>query len=104
MSASISRMTATLLLPGGLWLSMLGGASWAAESKPDEAAAINLFDGVRSGILQVSAEGTGSDQMNLSVTNRSSQRLRVVLPPGLLASGVAGQFGGGGFGGGGLGG
>ena len=100
---SVSRKTVRFLLPGGLWL-LLGVPSFAGESAPDEAPAISLFDGIRSGVLRVSAEGTGGDRMNLAVTNRSSRRLRVVLPPGLLASGVTGQFGGGGFGGGGLGG
>ena len=106
MITSIFRKTAPVLISGGLWFLTLGAASFAAESDSDtaEAPAISLFDGIRSGVLQVSAEGTGGDQMNLSVTNRSTERLRVVLPPGLLASGATGQFGGGGFGGGGLGG
>src|SRR6516165_2570932 len=106
MIASILRRMATALVPGGLALLVLGARSLAAESRPDEAEApaLSLFDGVRSGVLQASAEGTGRDQLNLSVRNRSTKPLRVVLPPGLLASGAAGQFGAGGFGGGGLGG
>ena len=37
--------------------------------------------------------------MVLSVKNKSSKALRIILPPGLIASGASGQFGGGGFGG-----
>jgi len=89
---------------GGPGLLGPGGPSLADEPRAEEAPVLGLFDGLRSGALQVSAEGTGGDRMTLSVTNRSSRPLRVVLPPGLLASGAAGQFGGGGFGGGGFGG
>jgi hypothetical protein len=42
--------------------------------------------------------------MMVNVTNTTNRQLRVVLPPGLVASGATGQFGGGGFGGGGFGG
>ena len=110
MIASIFRKMTPVLISGGLWFFTPGAPSFAAESESEsrsdaaEAPAISLFDGIRSRVLQVSAEGTGGDQMNLSVTNRSTERLRVVLPAGLLASGATGQFGGGGFGGGGLGG
>ena len=93
MIASIIRKTAPVLISGGLWFLTLGAASFAAEPDSDtaEAPTISLFDGIRSGVLKVSGEGTGGDQMNLSVTNRSTERLRVVLPPGLLASGATGQ-------------
>jgi hypothetical protein len=104
MLSSRSRMIMSVLLSGGLGLFSLGGRSHAAEPKADANPALSLFDGLRSGVLQVSAKGTGGDRMTLSVTNRSARPLRVVLPPGLLASGAAGQFGGGGFGGGGFGG
>ena len=94
----------SVLLSAALGLLGFGGRALAAEPKTEDAPALGLFDGLRSGVLRVSAEGTGGDRMTLSVTNRSSRPLRVVLPPGLIASGAAGQFGGGGFGGGGLGG
>ena len=69
-----------------------------------EAPVIDLFTGLRSGELGVQAEGADGGAMTLAVTNRGRRPLRVVLPPGLIASGAAGQFGGGGFGGGGMGG
>ena len=47
------------------------------------------------------AEGRGDGRMTVSVTNRTKRQLRVVLPPGLIAQGATGQFGGmGGMGGG----
>ena len=41
--------------------------------------------------------------MTLTVTNKTRRQLRVVLPPGIIAQGATGQFGGMGGGGGGMG-
>ncbi len=81
-----------------------GGKNSAKASSPakDDAPALNLLDAVRDGVVSVEAEGTGDGRMTLSVTNNTKRQLRVVLPPGLVASGATGQFGGmGGMGGGG---
>jgi hypothetical protein len=73
----------------------------APDSKAAEPAAVSVLDALRAGKVAVEAEGTGDGRMTLTVTNRTKQPLRVVLPPGLIASGATGQFGGmGGFGGG----
>ena len=67
----------------------------------DEVVTIDVLQGIRSGELTATAEGSGDGRMTLNLTNRSPRKLRVVLPPGLIASGVSGQFGGmGGMGGG----
>jgi hypothetical protein len=72
----------------------------ATETKP-----LSLFEAVRQGDVSVKAEGSGDGRMTLSLTNKTKRPLRVVLPPGLIASGATGQFGGmGGMGGGGMGG
>ena len=67
---------------------------------------MNLLDAMRDGLVSVKAEGTGDGRMTMSVTNRTNRQLRVVLPPGIIAQGATGQFGGmgGGMGGGGMGG
>ena len=66
---------------------------------------VNLLEAAKAGSVAVEAEGTGDGRMNLKVTNLTGRRLKVVLPPGLVASGVSGQMGGmGGMGGGGMGG
>jgi hypothetical protein len=82
---------------------MPAGPAVASEPSPEAVdhpvPSVGLFDGLRQGALAVSAEGSGDGRMVLSVTNRSPRPLRVVLPPGLIASGATGQFGGGGFGG-----
>ena len=54
----------------------------------------DLFDAAKKGLVTVSAEGIGDGRMTLSVHNRTKKQLRVVLPPGLIASGASGQFGG----------
>ena len=62
---------------------------------------INLLDAARDGQVSITAEGRGDGRMTLSLTNRTRQQLRVVLPPGIIAQGTTGQFGGmGGMGGG----
>ena len=60
-----------------------------------EATTIDLLAGIRSGQLTGVAEGTGDGRMIVSITNKTNGKLRVVLPPGLIASGATGQFGGG---------
>ena len=56
-------------------------------------ARVGLLEGLRDGRLAVKAEGSGNGQMSFNVTNKTKQPLRVVLPPGLGASGATGQFG-----------
>ncbi len=62
---------------------------------------IDLLRGSKTGALNVVARGQGQDRVRLTVGNRTSKRLNVVIPPGLVASAAAGQRGGGGAGGGG---
>ncbi len=66
----------------------------------------NLLEAMNKGLVAVDATGRGDGRMTLSVTNNSNHQLRVVLPPGIIAQGATGQFGGmgGGMGGGGMGG
>ena len=54
----------------------------------------NLSTSLRQGDISVQAEGTGDGRMTLALTNRTKRPLRVVLPPGLIASGATGQMGG----------
>jgi hypothetical protein len=61
---------------------------------------IGLLEASRQGLISAHAEGRGDGRMTVSVTNRTKHQLRVVLPPGLIAQGATGQFGGmGGMGG-----
>jgi len=72
----------------------------AEEDLPE----INLLDAVRDGLVEVNAEGKGDGRMTMTVTNKTRRQLRVILPPGIIAQGATGQFGGMGGGGGGMGG
>jgi hypothetical protein len=73
----------------------------APEAAKDEPQTLNLLDAMRDGLVRVEAEGSGDGRMTMAITNRTRQPLRVVLPPGLVAQGATGQFGGmGGMGGG----
>src|SRR5208282_922411 len=69
----------------------------------------NLLEAMSQGLVGVEASGRGEGRMTVSVTNNTKKQLRVVLPPGIIAQGATGQFGGmggmgGGMGGGGMGG
>ncbi len=64
----------------------------------------NLLDAVRDGLVAVDADGRADGRMTMTITNKTRRQLRVVLPPGIIAQGATGQFGGLGGGGGGLGG
>ena len=103
------RPIVRLVIGGGLLAGSLGGTILASEPRnsreESEPASLSLTQGARSGQLAVAAEGMGDGRIAVSVTNKTGHKVRVVLPPGLVAVGVSGQFGGaGGFGGGGLGG
>src|SRR5262249_22657532 len=60
------------------------------------------LDARKAGDLKVEARGAGQDRVKITLTNATSRRLRVVLPPGLVASSLAAQGRGGGGGGGGV--
>jgi hypothetical protein len=66
------------------------------KSKKDEqdAPEFNLLNAVRDGRIVVRAEGRGDGRMTVSLTNRTRQPLRVILPPGIIAQSATGQFGG----------
>jgi hypothetical protein len=62
---------------------------------------VNLLEAVRDGLVTVKAEGLGDGRMTVTLKNKSHKKIRVVLPPGIIAQSATGQFGGmGGMGGG----
>jgi hypothetical protein len=79
-----------------------GRASAKTPEKTGEPAPeIDLLSAIQDGSVAVHAVGRGDGRMTLSVTNKTHRPLRVVLPPGIIAQGATGQFGGmGGMGGG----
>src|SRR4030088_3049651 len=88
------------LLAGGLFVlvQVQAARSLAEETAPvrnenssaDEElnSSVDLLAAVRNGDVSVDAEGSGDGRMTLSVTNKTKRKLRVVLPPGLIASGA----------------
>jgi hypothetical protein len=92
----------------GLLSYMLAAAAapaWAEPGEPtptDDAAAtptVSILDARKAGDLKVEARGAGQDRVKLTLTNTTAKRLKVVLPPGLVASSAAAQGRGGGGGG-----
>ena len=85
--------------------SAVNGAEPAAPKAATELPSVSLFDALKKGDIAVEAKGNGDGGMTVVVKNKTRRKLRVVLPPGLVASGASGQMGGmGGMGGGGGGG
>jgi hypothetical protein len=59
-------------------------------------ATLDLLDATRAGELSAAAKGQGQDHVRLTLRNRSTRRLNVVIPPGLVAASTVGQGGAGG--------
>ena len=64
-------------------------------SQAAELPEVSLLDAARNGAAHIEAEGLGDGRMNVAVTNNTNRPLKVVLPPGLVASGATGQMMGG---------
>ncbi len=72
-----------------------------AKPSESEVPAVSVLEAMRDGKVAVQAEGIGDGRMTVSLTTRTRRQIRVVLPPGIIAQGATGQFGGmGGMGGG----
>jgi hypothetical protein len=94
-------------------LTILGASTATAQTKPPVAVdsepssgpvglateTVSLTAATTAGDLEVIARGQGAERVHLSLHNRSTRRLNVIVPPGLVASSAAGQPGGGGGGG-----
>jgi hypothetical protein len=95
----------------------IGASTATAQTKPPAAAdtepssgpigvateTVNLLEASKAGDLNVVARGHGQEKVHLSIRNRSTRRLNVIVPPGLVAASSVGQGGrGGGPGGGGM--
>ncbi len=59
---------------------------------------VDVLGASKAGDLDVVARGHGQDRVQLTIRNRSTRRLNVVIPPGLVAASTVGQPGGGGAG------
>ena len=92
---------------GILSSSLLGSAFAGEPGEPIPAAdsaieTVQVLEAEAAGKLTVAVRGSGQDSVQVQLRNQSSQNLRVVMPPGLVASGIVGQGPGGGGGGGGF--
>ena len=52
---------------------------------------VDLLEASKAGDLDVVARGHGQDQVQLTIRNRSTRRLNVIIPPGLVAASTVGQ-------------
>ena len=90
----------------GILTLMAAGSSMADEpSEPLPGAnsaieTVKVLDAEKAGTLGVEVRGAGQESVRVLLKNQSSRKLRVILPPGLVASNAVGQPGGGGGGGG----
>lgn len=98
---------------GFLTATMLGATltapAWAEPEGPPARAeavvveAVSVLKAEKAGDLKLEVRGAGQDKVRLTLANKTTRALRVVLPAGLVASSAAGQgaraggAGGGGF-------
>jgi hypothetical protein len=101
-------------LVGGLTL--IGASIATAQTKTPTAAdpesasspvavtteTVNLLTASKAGDIDVAARGQGQERVHLSIKNRSTRRLNVIVPPGMVAASTVSQGAGGRGGGGGL--
>ena len=59
---------------------------------------VSLIQASKAGDIEVVARGQGPERVHLSLHNRSTRRLNVIVPPGLVAASATGQPGGAGGG------
>jgi len=80
--------------------SLFLGATTPARAETDgpaptaDAAAsetVSVLDARKAGDLAISVRGAGQDRVKMTVKNTTGRRLKVILPPGLVASSAAGQ-------------
>jgi hypothetical protein len=53
---------------------------------------VGILDAQKSGEVKLKLRGQGEDRVRFSVQNTSTKRLRVILPPGLVAANATGQL------------
>jgi len=91
---------------GLLTFSTLGALASSEPEEPipgadSQAETVQVLDAEKAGTLAVEVRGQGEDHVRVTIKNKSSKRLNVVLPPGLVASSSVGQGGAAAGGGGG---
>ncbi len=79
-------LLATAALAFGLAISVRAG-------DPADAETVKILDAAKSGDLAVTVRGAGESKVKFTIENKSDKRLKVVIPPGLVASATAGQGG-----------
>src|SRR3954451_13423313 len=84
------RASALGLLSSAALALGLASPSLAGEA-PVASETVQILDAAKSGDLAVTVRGSGDDRVKFTIENRSSRRLNVIIPPGLVAASGAGQ-------------
>jgi len=89
---------ARLWMLAGLLAGAIAGPRGRAEppepipGPDDETRTVNILEARDAGTLGVTARGRGEDKVKLTLRNTSPHRLKVVMPPGLVAAAATGQL------------
>jgi hypothetical protein len=78
------------------------GSEVTARPATIETQTVDILKARKDGDLDVVVRGQGQDRVKMTLHNKSTKRLNVVVPPGMVAASNVAQRGGGGGGGGGL--
>lgn len=83
------RMATSLVSTALLGLGLSAPAH--AGDAPIDTETVQILDAARSGDLNVTVRGAGDSRVKFTIHNKTSKRLNVVIPPGLVAASATGQ-------------
>lgn len=87
------RMATSLVSTALLGLG-LSAPAWAGDAATaPETETVQILDAAKSGDLSVTVRGAGDTRVKFTIQNKTSKRLNVVIPPGLVAASATGQGG-----------
>ena len=104
-SGKVRTMRTRFNRPAGFVLALLGLVSGAALSHGQDAEtrgraklahpadSVSILDAERDGQVTLKVRGQGADSVRIVMGNNTDQRLKVILPPGLVAATSAAQGG-----------
>ena len=85
------RMATSLVSTALLGLGLSAPAPAGDAPAPAETETVQILDAAKSGDLNVTVRGAGESRVKFTIQNKTSKRLNVVIPPGLVAASATGQ-------------
>lgn len=87
------RIATSLVSTALLGLGLTAPARAGDAPAPAGTDTVQILDAAKSGDLSVTVRGAGDSRVKFTIRNKTSKRLNVVIPPGLVAASSTGQGG-----------